>query len=174
MSRAERLGLGKILDFVPKNGHQRSRMVGMDCARMGRVVIPRYFDVDWHPVKRELENTVLLPILGDQYGRVLENGELKLAFEEGAFRLIYYERTLPLAPRTSRPILQQARDRIARRGEPLPPELESIITALDHLPERTETDPERIKSGSREKEIIKTRLLAAEEMPLVRSRSMKL
>ena len=28
------------------------------------------FDIDWTPVKDELANKVLLPILGDQYGRV--------------------------------------------------------------------------------------------------------
>ncbi len=40
-----------------------------------------FFDIDWHPVKAELDDKVLLPILGDQYGVVLEKGELKLAFE---------------------------------------------------------------------------------------------
>ena len=37
-------------------------------------------------------------------------------------------------------------------------ELESIITALEHLPPRTDTDPERVKERRREKEIIKRRL----------------
>ena len=43
-----------------------------------------FFDIDWHPLKEELAEKVLLPILGDQYGRVLEKGELKLNFEQGA------------------------------------------------------------------------------------------
>ena len=37
-------------------------------------------------------------------------------------------------------------------------ELESITTALEHLPERTETDPDRITERQREKEVIKDRL----------------
>ena len=41
-----------------------------------------YFDIDWHPVKRELANKVLLPILGDQYGAVLESGQLRLVVRE--------------------------------------------------------------------------------------------
>ena len=34
----------------------------------------RFFDIDWNPVKRELRRKLLLPILGDQYGKVLERG----------------------------------------------------------------------------------------------------
>jgi len=40
-----------------------------------------FFDIDWHPVKAELQAKLLLPILGDQYGRVLERGELQLGFD---------------------------------------------------------------------------------------------
>ena len=43
------------------------------------------FDIDWHPIKRELESKVLLPILGDQYGTVLENQEIQIQFVDGAF-----------------------------------------------------------------------------------------
>ena len=39
-----------------------------------------FFDIDWAPVKAELQAKLLLPILGDQYGNVLERGELQLAF----------------------------------------------------------------------------------------------
>ena len=35
-----------------------------------------YFDVEWAPPEARLRNTVLIPVLGDQYGRVLEAGEL--------------------------------------------------------------------------------------------------
>lgn len=43
-----------------------------------------YFDIDWDPVKPELNGKVLLPLLGEQYGRVLERGDLRLRFEDGA------------------------------------------------------------------------------------------
>ena len=36
-----------------------------------------YFDIDWEPLTSHLRDKVLLPILGDQYGRVLERGELQ-------------------------------------------------------------------------------------------------
>ena len=37
-------------------------------------------------------------------------------------------------------------------------ELESIVTALEHVPGRTETAPERVAERQREKEVIKGRL----------------
>src|SRR5262249_31790433 len=42
-----------------------------------------YFDIDWEPIKDELQGKVLIPILGDQYGNVLESGDLQLRFDEG-------------------------------------------------------------------------------------------
>src|SRR5437879_2288855 len=42
------------------------------------------FDIDWLPLKRELAGKVLLPILGDQYGAVIERGELTLEYHDGA------------------------------------------------------------------------------------------
>ena len=122
-----------------------------------------YFDIDWRPVKEELRNRLLLPILGDQYGQVLESGELKLEYREGAFFLRYCQSLLPIDPRTYRTVLCSGLDGLKAT---LPPdsedlrELESIVTALEHLPERTETDPARVTERLREKEVIKGRLRA--------------
>ena len=57
-----------------------------------------FFDINWAPVKRELKGKVLLPILGDQYGLVLENGEMTLCYQEGRFFIRYYEHQLPIDP----------------------------------------------------------------------------
>ena len=60
-----------------------------------------YFDIDWRPAQRkELDGKVLLPILGQTYGEALESGNLKLAYEKGAFVVCYYERRLPVSPST--------------------------------------------------------------------------
>lgn len=122
-----------------------------------------FFDIDWRPPKQNLEDKVLLPVLGDQYGRVLENQEIQLAYQRGAFFANYYETRLPIAPRTSILILRAALEAVTPRLEESDPhrlELESIITALEHLPPRTETDPEKVKERRREKEIAKRRLAA--------------
>ena len=76
-----------------------------------------YFDIDWHPLKRELENKVLLPILGDQYGRVLEKGELRLVFADGVFTVRYFGSVLPIeAFKYASSFMQGALEQIARRG----------------------------------------------------------
>src|SRR5690349_19711772 len=61
-----------------------------------------YFDIEWQPLSDELRGKVLLPILGDQYGTVLERAELKLAFDgdAGTFSLWYFEHRLPIRPST--------------------------------------------------------------------------
>ena len=100
-----------------------------------------FFDIDWNPVKVDLENKVLLPILGDQYGRVLENQELNLLFEEGAFFISYGDRKLPLDPVSYNRILKFRIDDLRSemgKDHPHLQELLSITTALSHLPPRTE------------------------------------
>jgi len=121
----------------------------------------RYFDIDWHPPKEELTNKVLLPVLGDQYGRVLENQEIQVVFDGGQFQVSLYDRLLPLGPRTWRmmlePALAKLRDQLGAAHEHVA-ELESILTTLNHLPSETETDEAKIRERLREKEIVKRRL----------------
>jgi (1->4)-alpha-D-glucan 1-alpha-D-glucosylmutase len=120
-----------------------------------------YFDIDWRPVKEELRNRLLLPILGHQYGQVLESGELKLEYQAGAFVLRCYQSLLPIDPRTYSAILTHGLESLK---ESLPSdsdelrELESIVTALEHLPARTHTEPGDVSERQREKEVVKGRL----------------
>jgi (1->4)-alpha-D-glucan 1-alpha-D-glucosylmutase len=154
--------MGQVLDFVPNHvGIADSRnQWWMDVLENGPSSrYAAYFDIDWHPLKADLRGKVLLPILGDQYGRVLEQGELQVRFEEGTFYLLYGHRRLPIAPGTYRYILEIALQKLAEyQDEAFYDELQSILTALEYLPKHTETDPKRIAERAREKEIIKRRL----------------
>src|SRR5205823_5762033 len=76
-----------------------------------------YFDIDWHPLKSDLRDKVLLPILSDQYGRVLERGELQVHFEEGTFYLRHGDRRLPIAPGTYRYVLEIALQNLAEHKD---------------------------------------------------------
>ena len=73
-------GLGQVLDIVPNHmaivGGE-PLVVGRAGERPGRPATPAYFDVDWDPPEAKLPQQVLLPVLGDHYGRVLEAGELR-------------------------------------------------------------------------------------------------
>ena len=120
-----------------------------------------YFDIDWHPVKPELANKVLLPILEDQYGRVLEAGKLQLIYEDGAFHITHYGLRLPVAPRTYSQVLALRLDALTEvlgADDELLQEYQSVLTALSYLPKSTETDPERVVERQREKEVIKRRI----------------
>src|SRR5213595_2676304 len=154
--------MGQVLDFVPNHvGIAESLNAWwMDVLENGPSSrYAPYFDIDWHPLNFDLRDKVLLPILSDQYGRVLERGELQLRFEEGTFYLLYGERRLPIAPGTYRYVLQIALENLAEhKDEDFYAEVQSILTALEYLPKRTETDPKRIAERIREKEIIKRRL----------------
>jgi (1->4)-alpha-D-glucan 1-alpha-D-glucosylmutase len=172
ISELHKRGMGQVLDFVPNHmgiGEPQNTW-WQDVLENGpSSTYASYFDIDWQPLKTDLQDKVLLPILGDQYGRVLERGELQVRFDAGVFTLHYHDHVLPIAPGTYRYILDLALDNLSEfREEPFYAELQSILTALEYLPKRTETDPEKIAERSREKEIIKRRLeRRSEEAPQV-------
>jgi (1->4)-alpha-D-glucan 1-alpha-D-glucosylmutase len=155
-------GMGQIADFVPNHMgiNDPQNVWWQDVLENGPSSLHApYFDIDWRPLKTDLHDKVLLPILGDQYGRVLERGELRVRFDGGSFSLTYFDHVFPIAPGTYRYILELALENLAEfREEDFYAEFQSILTALEYLPRRTETDPERIKERAREKEIIKKRL----------------
>jgi (1->4)-alpha-D-glucan 1-alpha-D-glucosylmutase len=127
----------------------------------------RYFDIDWNPPKPDLENKVLLPILGDQYGRVMEDQQITVvSCERGGFLASVYNRPLPLAARSwsliLRPALAELKDRLGNNDEAVL-ELESILTALSHLAPADQRDQERVRERQREKEVLKRRLAVLAE-----------
>lgn len=159
-------GMGVVLDIVPNHMGigESGNAWWIDVLENGPgSIYANYFDIDWQPANPHLENKVLLPILEDQYGIVLEAGKLRLVYEDGAFFIHYYQAKLPIAPRTYSAILTPQIDRLAETlGKDAAPllELQSILTAINHLPLRTEADPERLAERRREKEIVKRRIAA--------------
>ncbi len=168
VSELHQHGLGLIVDFVPNHmgiegGANAWWQDVLENGRMSRFA--EYFDIDWTPLKRELHGKVLLPFLGDQYGAVLERGELALVMEEGGFLVRYYETPFPLDPRTWPVILRRAQQEM--EGLLAPDDLdllefESVIAALENLPQATyeEPSPEEVESRYREHLVSRRRLEA--------------
>lgn len=156
--------IGQVLDIVPNHMciTDSDNAWWMDVLENGpSSLYARFFDIDWNPVKSELRNKVLLPVLGDQYGRVLEDGDLKLIFAEGAFFIEYYDHRLPVRPQTYTLILRHRLTELEKLLRPENPnfiELLSIVTALGNLPPYTESDTGKTRERYREKEVIKKRL----------------
>lgn len=157
-------GMGQILDVVPNHmGISQSRNTWwLDVLENGPSSrYAPFFDIDWHPIKAELNNKILLPILGDLYGAVLENQEIVLFYEQGAFFIRYYGHRLPVSIKSTVRVLSHRLDVLIQEAggdhaDVL--ELQSIMTALNHLPPREEPDPARLEERHREKDIIKKRL----------------
>jgi (1->4)-alpha-D-glucan 1-alpha-D-glucosylmutase len=164
IAELHRHGMGQVLDIVPNHMciESQENAWWMDVLENGlSSPYAAYFDVDWAPVKKELKDKVLIPVLGGQYGNVLEDQELKLALEEGAFFVYYYDHKFPVLPETYVVLLEHRLDELKTllTGENAAfTEFLSIITALRHLPPSTETDPGGIAERYREKEVIKRRL----------------
>jgi (1->4)-alpha-D-glucan 1-alpha-D-glucosylmutase len=159
-------GMGLILDIVPNHmGVMGSDNAWwLDILENGESSIyASFFDIDWRPSKDELYGKVLIPVLHDHYGVVLESGELKLVFrpERGEFDVSYHDHRFPVDPREYPRILQRCSDKLAAKlGDQNPDllEFQSLITAFSHLPARYESSPDRIAERNRDKEIHKRRL----------------
>lgn len=107
-----RHGMGVILDFVPNHmyvGPDNSWW--MDILEWGKSSpFASYVDIDWEPLEPTNMGKVLLPVLGDHYGAVLERGELQLCFEQsqGMFVIRYFDNVYPISPRDYPVLLQRA------------------------------------------------------------------
>ena len=97
-------GMGLILDFVPNHmgvGHADNAW-WLDVLEWGeKSPHAASFDIDWHGLAYREQPGVLLPILGQPYGDVLQAGEIALKFDAGtgSFAAWYFDQKLPINPR---------------------------------------------------------------------------
>lgn len=157
-------GLGQIVDVVPNHMGVtgNNNLWWLDLLENGpSSVYARYFDIDWKPVKQELWGKVLLPVLGNFYGKVLEDQEIQLVFQKGEFTAFYHGHRFPIDPKTYPVILESDIAELEKKiGQENQDYLEylSIITAFKNLPATSECAPEKVMERNREKEIAKQRL----------------
>ncbi len=167
VAELHRHGMGQILDVVPNH----MGVMGADNAWWLDVLengeaseFAEFFDIDWNPIKDELRGKVLIPILEDQYGNVLEKGELKLTFdsEHGEFSIFYHHHRFPIDPGEYPRILGPDLEPQPRKFDPPDQDLlefQSVATAFSHLPKRNgPLGFEQRVERSREKEVQKRRL----------------
>ena len=168
VAELQRHGMGQLVDVVPNHmgigdpGNYR----WLDVLENGPASsYSRFFDINWRPSGSQAHDLMKLvvPTLGDQYGKVLENGELRVEYANGAFAIAYYDQRFPVAPDTY-PMLLEAvavhlEEELGRRHE-FVQELASILTAIRHLPPRRMLDARALEERNREKEIVKRRVNA--------------
>jgi (1->4)-alpha-D-glucan 1-alpha-D-glucosylmutase len=105
--RLRGLGMSLLLDFVPNHmSTDISNSWWFDVLEKGPASKHAlWFDIDW---QRFEGGKVLLPILEDDYDKVLQAGKLRLAFEGQKPFITYHDRRLPLSPESAAAISKQA------------------------------------------------------------------
>lgn len=150
-------GLGQVLDIVPNHMAivDRKNPWWWDVLENGPSSrYASYFDVEWDPPESKLRNMVLLPVLGDHYGRVLESGELQLERgEDGRFIVRYHEQIFPVSPRSLDELLGSAAQRCRSDA------LAFIADAFGRLPPSSATDVDAVRRRHRDKEVLREQLL---------------
>jgi len=160
-------GMGLMLDLVPNH----MAVMGADNAWWTDVLEngpaspwADFFDIYWHPPDGSLANKVLLPVLADHYGRVLESGALQLVFElpEAAFAVRYGTHRFPIDPREYPRLLAAAAERLAPGSLPAGArdEFASLVDAFGRLPPRDATEPPAPAERRRDGAVLRARLAA--------------
>ena len=150
-------GLGQIVDIVPNHmavsgPENRWWWDVLENGPSSRYA--DYFDVDWEYPQGSRANQVLLPILGNHFGRILESGEIRIERDGGMFFARYYDHLFPIDPRSLSDLIGRAADRADHA------ELGFLASALDYLPFPTATDRPSTRRRHRDKEVIREKLSA--------------
>jgi (1->4)-alpha-D-glucan 1-alpha-D-glucosylmutase len=148
-------GLGMVLDIVPNHmaiGGPENRWWWDVLENGPSSRYAAYFDVEWDPPESYLRNKVLLPVLADQYGRVLEAGGIRVVRDGTWFAVRVGEQSFPVSPRSADSVLRIAAERSGAD------ELAFIADALGRLPPTTATDRSAVARRARDIEVLRRQL----------------
>jgi (1->4)-alpha-D-glucan 1-alpha-D-glucosylmutase len=131
-------GMGQVADVVPNHMATGGRANDWwwDVLEDGpSSPYAKYFDIDWQGPDESSRQTVLAPYLQDQYGRVVDAGEIAVAWEADSFVVRYHEYELPLSPRTFDEILEPVAHQLESSA------LADLVRAFAALPHAARSDP---------------------------------
>ncbi len=144
-------GLGQVLDIVPNHMaiSGRNNRLWWDVWENGPSSrYAPYFDINWHSRDEKLRNKLLIPVLGDHYGRALSRNEIQIKRRGSDFFIQYFKNEFPLSPRSLPPILNSAAEVTGSEY------LAFLADSLAALPGPTLTDPTSKTARHRDKSII--------------------
>jgi len=142
--------LGQLLDIVPNHmATGPGNRYWWDVLENGPSSrFADWFDIDWNSAEVKLQNKVLIPVLGDQYGHVLNKHEIVIQYDGEAFTVHYFDHVFPLAPRSLAVPLSTAARYINV------PILNFISDSLARLPSPDSTDEDVQAARHRDKTIL--------------------
>src|SRR5215469_14165777 len=133
----EERGMGLLLDIVPNHMAANSEnRFWMDVLEYGPdSPFASYFDINWWPPSKRLENKILLPFLDRPFAEILDAGDLRLSCEDGKFLVRYGEQAFPIAPHSYAQILRYQENDLGGVAENRPAEDEwrGILAAADSI-----------------------------------------
>jgi (1->4)-alpha-D-glucan 1-alpha-D-glucosylmutase len=147
--------LGQVLDIVPNHMaiSTAANWWWVDVLENGPSShFASYFDVEWEPPEARLRNTVLIPILSDHYGRVLEAGGLEVVRHGAEFQVRYGDNTYPISPSSLGPVLGRAARHAGSDA------LAFLADAFNELPRPTATDRASVRRRHRDKAVLREQL----------------
>ena len=143
-------GLGQVLDIVPNHmslGEQNH--FWWDVLENGtNSRYAGFFDIDWHSAEERLRDKVLVPILGDQYGRVLQSGGVQIKRQDSEFVIEASSQRLPISPTTLPLIFGRAADRAGSDT------LRFLSASFGRLPSAEEWDRWKLNARDRDKRVL--------------------
>jgi (1->4)-alpha-D-glucan 1-alpha-D-glucosylmutase len=151
---SKRLGechLGQVLDIVPNHmaiSGRRNRWWWDVWENGPSSRYAPYFDINWQPRDEKLRNRLLIPLLGDHYGRALARGEIQLKRRAAEFVVTYFDNEFPMSPRSLPPILCAAAQETGSEY------LAFLADSISRLPIFTSTDQASKLARHRDKTII--------------------
>ena len=143
--------MGHLLDIVPNHmAIDRENPWWWDVLENGpSSAYAEFFDVDWEPPERRIHNVVLMPVLEDQYGVLLEAGKLKVVRDGGdTFEVRDGNRVFPVGPRSLWQILAPAAKKCGSDA------LAFLADGFDALPSPASTDLTSITRRHRDKKLL--------------------
>lgn len=159
---AQERRMGIVLDFVPNHMgiHGSSNRWWQDVLECGRnSPHADFFDIDWSETTSGGRARVLVPVLEDQYGVVLEAGLLSIGYEDGAFFVHYHDHRFPVSPATYAALLAGVAER-PECSEAARAKLSGLAEAFHSLPLTRGADE---PIGRRPRNELKAQLAAAAE-----------
>ena len=146
--RLGEMGLGQVLDIVPNHMAISPRNpYWWDVLENGQSSrYATWFDVDWQPAEVKLKDKILVPVLGDQYGRVLSAAQIKVVHLGEQFCVRYAEHQFPIAPESLSLLLSKAANRVRNNT------LSFIAESFSRLP--VASDPRTCAARHRDKTVI--------------------
>ena len=147
-------GLGQILDIVPNHmslGEQnRYWWDVLENGASSRYA--SFFDIEWNSPEERLRDKVLVPILPDQYGRVLLAGGIVVVRQGSSFTVEASGQALPVTPQSLSLILSKA-------GEATRSDLLNFLAAsFARLPSPDFADRRTVLARHRDKMVLQSLL----------------